>query len=106
MIRRICIYLWLALAAMANVCWADAPLTPTIYTQPQSRTVKPNVVVTFKVDANGYPLLNYRWRRNGVTYSSTNGGSGSLSIFAGYTNGASFDVVITNGFGAVTSAVA
>src|SRR5205807_2354949 len=89
---------------LAGECLAGAPLAPVIYSQPQSRTVKPNVTVTFKVDADGYPALNYRWRRNGSTYSSSN--SSSLTVFGSISNSANFDVIITNSFGAVTSSVA
>src|SRR5438552_14937258 len=55
------------LALIAQNSLADAPLAPVIYSQPQSRTVPTGTLVTFKVDANGYPSLNYRWRRNGAT---------------------------------------
>ena len=61
MLRRIAITAVLALPIVVLCdCLADAPIAPAIYSQPQSRTVKPGTVVAFKVDANGYPTLNYR----------------------------------------------
>src|SRR5207247_633848 len=89
------------LALIAQNCLADAPLAPVLYSHPHSRTVPTGTLVTFKVDANGYPTLNYRWRRNGATYSSTN--SSTLNVVAAGVTNWLFDVVITNAFGAITS---
>ena len=109
MLKRIVSSASFMLAAVSVIdCVAQAPLAPVIYTPPQNRTVRPGTVVTFKVDANGYPPLNYRWRRNGLPYGSPSTNTASLSLLASSftNNNGNFDVVITNSFGAVTSTVA
>jgi hypothetical protein len=94
-------------AAFVVNCFAQAPLAPVIYAQPQSRTVPPGISVTLKVDADGYPALSYRWFRNGLPYpGSTNSSANSLWLMNSLTNAGGFQVVITNAFGVVTSDVA
>src|SRR5438874_327335 len=100
------LYLSIAVAlVVGGSLHADPPLAPNIYTQPQSRTVRPGVAVTFKVDADGYPPLSYQWRKNGAVLP-TNYNANILTVAGSLTNSDNWDVVITNGFGSITSAVA
>ncbi|HSU57484.1 MAG TPA: autotransporter-associated beta strand repeat-containing protein, partial [Candidatus Dormibacteraeota bacterium] len=76
-----------------------------IATQPLSQTVVVGQSASFSVTAYGLPPFGFQWRTNGVplagaTQSSYSIASGQLSDTAGY------DVVVTNSFGSVTSAVA
>src|SRR5205823_420587 len=93
MFRRLFLSGSLAVAALSvGKCLADAPLAPVIYAQPQSRTVRANTSVTFKVEADGYPSLNYRWRKNGTSLDASN--SSTLTLLSSISNSANFDVVI------------
>jgi hypothetical protein len=80
-------------------------VAPSIITQPASQTVLAGSPVTFTVIAAGTPPLSYQWRKGGVARpGSTNP---MLQLPNATTNDAgTYDVVITNSFGAVTSQVA
>jgi hypothetical protein len=78
---------------------------PSISIPPQSQFVMPGVTVTFTVTAAGTAPLAYQWRKSSAPLSgaTTNG----LALASVSTNDAgSYDVVVTNTFGSVTSAVA
>ena len=78
---------------------------PIIITQPQSQTVSPGSNVTLTVVATGTPNLGYRWRSNSVNILNRTNTFLSLTNFQSSFE-AGYDVVITNGNGAVTSSVA
>jgi Immunoglobulin I-set domain/Carboxypeptidase regulatory-like domain len=63
-------------------------------------------VATFTVVASGTSPLQYQWRRNGVAISGATAASYTTSTLALADNGASFDVVVSNSAGSVTSAAA
>ncbi len=78
---------------------------PVIGLPPQSQSVMPGADVNFTVTATGATPLAYQWRKGGAPLdgASTN----SLALADVSTNDAgSYDVVVTNAFGSVTSAVA
>jgi arylsulfatase A-like enzyme len=86
-------------------------LPPTITQQPQSQTVMAASNVSFTVTAAGPGTLGYNWRFNGVPMIDGGRISGTttavMNINSAVANDAgSFSVVVTNQFGAVTSAVA
>ena len=81
---------------------------PTITMPPVARTVTAGSVATFSVVAGGSPTLTYQWRK--TTTALTNGGkiSGATGATLTVTNAqvadaSSYDVVVTNGSGFVTS---
>jgi len=84
---------------------------PVILTQPQSQTAVAGSTATFYVDASGSGPVSYQWWGN--LTSLANGGriSGAETSTLTITNLSTNDfglyyVVVTNGFGCVTSAVA
>jgi hypothetical protein len=77
---------------------------PAILAQPQSQTNAAGSAVTFAVSAVGDPL-GYQWRFNTNAITNATGNSYTIGSVAS-SNGGSYDVVITNGFGSVTSSPA
>lgn len=75
---------------------------PQVTKQPVSQTVKKGGSVTFTVEAIGDPALSYLWRHNRVAIP------GAVSAQLALTNvqeinGGSYDCVISNPFGIVTT---
>jgi hypothetical protein len=86
---------------------APAPvgIAPTIQLQPASLVVKPGDDAMFSVAAAGSSPMSYQWRRDGLALSGRTATPLLLSAVA--TNDAgTYDVVITNAAGVVTSAMA
>jgi alpha-tubulin suppressor-like RCC1 family protein len=80
-------------------------IPPTITNQPTNITVNTTSNATFSVAAAGTSPLVYRWYQDGVAVSG--GTSTSLALGNVQTNQAgNYTVVITNGWGSVTSSVA
>ncbi|MCX6927330.1 MAG: immunoglobulin domain-containing protein [Verrucomicrobia bacterium] len=77
---------------------------PAIVSQPQSQTNANGTPVTFMVSELG-GTLSYQWRFNATAIASAVSTSYSLSS-VDQTNAGSYDVVITNSYGAITSAPA
>ncbi len=90
-----------AIAAPARLQGA----APAIVTQPQSLSVATAATASFQVAATGDAPLRYRWRFKGNALA---GATNSTLTVAGVTlfNGGTYDVVITNTAGAITSQVA
>jgi Immunoglobulin I-set domain. len=90
-------------AGGAGKCTAPTP--PVITAQPTNQSVLAGANVTFSVAASGSPPLVYQWLFNGATLS---GATLSQLNFptANAANAGSYQVVITNFSGAVTSDVA
>jgi alpha-tubulin suppressor-like RCC1 family protein len=84
---------------------ARAPSPPSISIQPLGQTVTAGSNVTFSVAAAGSSPFSYQWRSNTVSIANATNASFTLAnvqpSFA-----ASYSVVITNAYGAVTSAPA
>jgi len=75
---------------------------PAITVQPISLTRCVGTNATLSVTATGTPPLSFQWRRNGVNIPGA--ASAALTITSLTTgNGGSYDCVITNGCGIVTS---
>src|SRR6185295_12674268 len=94
-----------------SVTSAVATLTvnapPSIQTQPANTTVTQPNGATFSVVASGTAPLGYQWRRGGVNIAGATASSYTLNPTSAATdNGAQFNVVVSNGSGSVTSAVA
>lgn len=87
------------------------PATPVISSQPGPKTVSSGGNVSFVVNASGTSPLSYQWRRNGAPLADGGVVSGSMTatllltgVAAG--DGGSYDVIVTNPLGSVTSNVA
>jgi hypothetical protein len=81
----------------------DSP--PSITQQPADRTVNQNAAATFGVVVLGTVPLTYQWQFNGVEIPDATASSYTrASAQGGHAGG--YRVVVTNGFGGVTSEVA
>jgi len=79
--------------------------TPLIITQPQSRTNLAGTDATFNVGAVGAPTLRYKWFFGNAPIG---GGTNATLLLSSVqpVNAGSYFVILSNGFGAVTSTVA
>jgi hypothetical protein len=76
---------------------------PTISTQPINVTVNVGQPATFSVVAAGTSPLSYQWQANGGNISGANSASYTIPATATTDNGTTFDVVVSNLAGTVTS---
>ena len=84
---------------------APVPLAPVIRTQPAGGTNAPDASFDFSVAASGAPPLAYQWYKDGSAIA----GATSAALVYGYlqlSDAGSYQVVVTNAYGAVTSSVA
>ncbi len=81
-------------------------LPPSITADPVSATAIEGQTATFGVSAGGSAPLTYQWRRDGVDIPGATGASYTIEAVQIGDDGASFDVVVTNGEGSATSAAA
>jgi sugar lactone lactonase YvrE len=79
---------------------------PGVTAQPVSVSVPAGQSATFSVQASGTPAPSYQWRRQGVAVVGATSASYTLASVGATDDGASFDVVVTNSAGSVTSAPA
>ena len=80
-------------------------LAPTIYLQPSSHQVAIGMPVTFQVITIGSPTPSFQWRKDGTPIAGAN--SPSFTITSCQTgDSGSYDVVVSNSVGSVTSSVA
>lgn len=83
----------------------DASASPTIVTQPESISTIIGGTAVFIVGVNGTLPFSYQWVSNGVPIG---GQTNKLLVLDDVTTeeAANYQVIVTNGFGAITSAVA
>jgi hypothetical protein len=81
-------------------------LPPTITTQPASETVTAGQTATFTVVASGTAPLNYQWQKNGANISGATSASYTTPATTTADSGSTFDVVVSNTAGSVTSSTA
>ena len=102
-------YTVLASNSAGSVTSAVAVLTidkkPRILTQPQAARLPQGWNAYFDVSAEGPPPLRFQWRRSGTAIS---GATNAQYVRTNLTTGGAgnYTVVVSNNFGAVTSAVA
>jgi hypothetical protein len=77
----------------------------TLLTHPASTKVNPGKSVSLSVTANGTLPITYQWRKDGVLLKGATAATYSLAS-AQTVNSGSYDVVVTNPVGSVTSKVA
>jgi hypothetical protein len=80
-------------------------MAPSIATQPASQTVTSGQAATFTVSATGGGTLAYQWRKGGSAISGATSATYSISSTNSGDAG-SFDVVVSNSAGSVTSSAA
>ena len=78
-------------------------LPPSITTQPASATVNLGQAATFTVVATGTAPLSYQWQKNSTNISGATSASYTTPATAAGDNGSTFQVVITNALGSITS---
>jgi Immunoglobulin domain len=76
---------------------------PQITTQPASPTVTAGQVAIFTVVATGTPTLTYQWQRNHANIAGATSTSYSTPATTTSDSGETFDVVVTNSIGSMTS---
>jgi hypothetical protein len=76
---------------------------PKITTQPANQTVAVGQAATFNVVITGAPSPTYQWQKNGVNISGAVAASYSTPATVAGDTGSTFDVVVTNSAGSVTS---
>ena len=76
---------------------------PTISTQPVSQAKLVGQADTFSVVASGNPVPTYQWRKNGAAIAGSTNASYIITSVA-LTDAGTYDVVVTNNQGSVTSA--
>lgn len=74
-----------------------------IVTQPVSQSVGAGMVVNFVADATGYPAPTYQWQKNGANIPGASGTILTLTNVQTSDSGSTYDVVVTNANGSVTS---
>ena len=82
------------------------PIAPSITTQPAGSTVTSGQTATFTVVANGTAPLNYQWQKNGASISGATSASYTTPAATNSDSGSTFDVVVSNSAGTVTSSPA
>ncbi len=84
--------------------WSPA-LAPNIVGQPTNQTAGGGQSASFTVSATGIPDPGYQWLNNGVPISGATSATYTIPSTQS-TNAGSYSVVVSNGSGSVTSAVA
>src|SRR5436309_4701380 len=83
-----------------------ATVAPTITTPPANQTVAAGQTATFTVVAGGTAPLSYQWQKNGANITGATSASYTTQVTTTADSGSTFDVVVTNTAGTVTSAAA
>jgi O-glycosyl hydrolase len=79
---------------------------PTITTQPANQAVTAGQTASFAVVASGTAPLSYQWQKNGANISGATSASYTTPATASTNNGSTFQVVVSNSAGSVTSSSA
>lgn len=96
-------YMTSILAFLAAPIATNIP--PAITAAPAGQLVVQGSNATLTVIASGSPLLRYQWRLNGINLAGATNATYAISNALPSSSG-NYAVVVTNGFGAVTSSVA
>ncbi len=110
MVWRFLFLMWVATAALVAGCGGGSDGTstgtaPAITTQPTSQTATAGTSVSFAVVASGTATLTYQWRKGGTAISGATAATYTLGAVATGDAG-SYDVVVSNSQGSVTSSAA
>jgi glucuronoarabinoxylan endo-1,4-beta-xylanase len=83
-----------------------SPTAPAITAQPANQTVAVGREATFTVVAGGTAPLSYQWLKNGAAISGATSASYTTPSVTSADNGSTFQVVVSNSVGQLTSAAA
>ncbi|MCU1341369.1 MAG: hypothetical protein JWN92_792 [Candidatus Acidoferrum typicum] len=121
MFRRVCFARMLCFAGLAwsltgcgGVATSPAlpptsptgPVLPSITTQPSNQAVSVGQTATFSVVAAGTAPLTFQWRKTSVNVVGATSSSYTTTPALASDSGATFDVIVTNPAGNVTSSAA
>ena len=81
----------------------DAPVAPSMITQPTPQTVTAGQTATFNVVANGTEPLSYQWQKNSVDISGATSASYTTPPTLLADNGSLFRCIVTNSMGTAVS---
>jgi Immunoglobulin domain/Immunoglobulin I-set domain len=93
-------------SGMANSGGGTNPVAPSLAMQPASVTVAAGQTATFSVSASGTAPLSYQWQKNTTNINGAMAASYTTPAATTADNGATFDVVVSNSVGSVTSSLA
>src|SRR6266487_3250702 len=93
-------------SAAATLTVNAAPVAPTITTPPVNQTVTAGQTASFSVVAAGTAPLSYQWQKNGANIAGATSSSYTTPVTATSDSGSTFDVVVSNTAGTVTSSAA
>ena len=82
------------------------PVAPSLTVQPASVTVTAGQPATFSVSASGTAPISYQWRKNGANMSGATASSYTTPATTTADSGSTFDVVVRNNAGSITSSQA
>jgi hypothetical protein len=91
--------------ALASITVTTTLAAPAIATQPAAQSVAVEQAATLTVSATGGGTLAYQWRRGGAAIAGATAATYTIAA-AAVTGAGSYDVVVTNSAGSVTSAPA
>ncbi|MEI7658591.1 MAG: immunoglobulin domain-containing protein [Phycisphaerae bacterium] len=89
----------------SNVATLSVNVGPSVTTQPSNVSVCASAAASFAVTATGTGTLAYQWRKGGVNISGATSSSYSVAS-ASSGDAGSYDCVVTNACGSVTSSAA
>ena len=92
-------------SGMATLTVNAAVVGPTITTQPVNQAVTAGETATFAVVAGGTAPLSYQWQKGGVNIAGATSASYTTAVTTTANSGTTFDVVVSNTAGTVTSGV-
>src|SRR5438128_839849 len=84
----------------------NTTVMPAIATQPTNQTVAAGQSANFSVVASGTAPLTFQWRKNSTNISGATAASYATPATTTSDNGSTFDVVVSNAKGSVTSGAA
>jgi hypothetical protein len=93
-------------SAAATLTVSAAAVVPTITTPPANQTVAAGQTASFAVVAGGTAPLSYQWQKNGANIAGATAASYTTAATTTADSGSTFQVVVTNTAGTVTSAAA
>ncbi len=87
----------------SNAATLTVSTPPSITTQPASQTVTAGQTATFTVAVIGTNPLSYQWQKNSTNITGATSSNCTTPATTTADNNSTFDVVVTNGAGSVTS---